>query len=108
MPRSKAAQKIIVYWRDIPAQVICRAGRTQAKRELDKRFITAIDACAMKAGLDETDDYLEQWRKGDPVPCGEDLEAEADQAASELEATYTKERVKALVLAGGYEDDQAG
>jgi len=40
MPRSKAAQKHVVYWRDIPAQVICKAGRTTAKRELDKRFIT--------------------------------------------------------------------
>ena len=51
MPRSKAAQKHIVYWRDIPAQVICKAGRTTAKRELDKRFITAIDACAMRTCL---------------------------------------------------------
>lgn len=104
MPRSKAAQKHIVYWRDIPAQVICKAGRTTAKRELDKRFITAIDACAMRTGLDQSDDYLEQWRKSDPIPCGEDLEAEADQAATELEAAYTKERVKNLVHAGGFED----
>lgn len=104
MPRSKAAQKIIVYWRDIPAQVICKAGRTTAKRELEKRFITAIDACAMRVGLDQTDDYLEQWRKSDPIPCGEDLEAEAERAAQELEAVYTKERVKALVNAGGLED----
>lgn len=104
MARSKAAQKIIVYWRDIPAQVICKAGRVTAKRELDKRFITAIDACAMRAGLDQTDDYLEQWRKSDPVPCSEDLEAEADKAAGEFEEAYTKERVKALVTSGGYED----
>lgn len=106
MARSKAAQKIIVYWRDIPAQVICKAGRTMAKRELDKRFITAIDACAMRNGLDQTDDYLEQWRKSDPVPCGDDLEAEAQSAVVALEAEYTKERVKALVDAGGLENGQ--
>lgn len=104
MPRSKAAQIQIVYWRDIPAQVICKAGRTTAKRELEERFITAIDACAMSAGLDQTDDYLEQWRKSDPQPCGEDLEAEAEKAALELEAAYTKQRVIALVKAGGIED----
>ncbi|MEP3524478.1 MAG: virulence factor [Hyphomicrobiales bacterium] len=105
MPRSKAAQKIIVYWRDIPAQVICKAGRTSAKRELDKRFITAIDACAMRAGLDQTDDYLNAWRKAEPVPCGEDLEAEAAETADAIEAEYTKERVLALVNAGGFEND---
>ena len=106
MPRSKAAQKIIVYWRDIPAQVICKAGRTSAKRELDNRFITAIDACAMRAGLDKTDDYLNAWRKADPVPCGEDLEAEAEKAAEALEADYTKERVLELVNKGGYENSE--
>ncbi|MEO1066715.1 MAG: virulence factor [Pseudomonadota bacterium] len=104
MPRSKEAQKIIVYWRDIPAQVICKAGRQSAKRELDKRFITAIDACAMRAGLAETDDYLNEWRKGEPQPCGSDLDAEAETAASALEAEYTKERVKAIVDAGGFEN----
>lgn len=112
MPRStssrNAAQKVIVYWRDIPAQVICKAGRTTAKRELDKRFITAIDACAMRAGLDQTDDYLEQWRKSDPVACGDDLEAEAAAAAEALEAAYPRERVKALIERGGFEHDDQG
>lgn len=104
MPRQKSAQLIVVYWRDIPAQVIARAGRDMAKRELDQRFITAIDACAMKAGMAGTDDYLEQWRKGDPEPCAEDLDAVADQAVKDLEEAYTRERVKALVHAGGFED----
>ncbi|MEM8794774.1 MAG: virulence factor [Pseudomonadota bacterium] len=103
MPRSKASELTVVYWRDIPAQVIARQGRTMAKRELENRFITAIDACAMRTGLAETDDYLDQWRKGDPQPCGDDLEAAADAAARDLEENYTKERVKALVEAGGFE-----
>ena len=32
------AQVTIVYWRDIPAQVIVKQGRTSAKRELAARF----------------------------------------------------------------------
>lgn len=112
MPRSSnsrnAAQKVIVYWRDIPAQVICKAGRVSAKRELDKRFITAIDACAMRAGLDQTDDYLEQWRKSDPEACGDDLEAEAASAAAAIEAAYPKERVKMLIERGGFENGDQG
>ena len=32
------AELIVVYWRDIPAQVIVRRGRTAAKRQLSERF----------------------------------------------------------------------
>ena len=80
------ADRIIVYWRDIPAQVIIKRGRTSAKRELSLRFTEAIDMCAMRTGAAETDDYLAEWRKADPVPVSDDLEAEADKAAAELEA----------------------
>jgi hypothetical protein len=33
----------IIYWRDIPAQVIGQQGRTRHKQELDRRFAVAID-----------------------------------------------------------------
>jgi hypothetical protein len=95
------ADRIIVYWRDIPAQVIIKKGRTTAKRELSLRFTEAIDMCAMRTGAAETDDYLAEWRKADPVPVSDDLETEADQAAAELEAAYDRERLVALVKAGG-------
>ena len=71
------AEKVVVYWRDIPAQVIVKAGRKTAKRQLPERFEQAIDRAAMRAKLTGTDAYLEQWRRADPVPCGDDLEAEA-------------------------------
>jgi len=69
------AQRIIVYWRDIPAQVIVRQGRRAERRELPERFIQAIDAAAMAVGARDSDAYLSQWRRGAPVPCGEDLAA---------------------------------
>ncbi|MCB1439435.1 MAG: virulence factor [Nitratireductor sp.] len=98
------AQLQIVYWRDIPAQVIVRAGRKSvAKRELSLRFTEAIDMCAMKSGAAETDDYLAEWRRSDPVEVGDDLEAEADKAAQELETGYTKERLVQLVNSCGRE-----
>ncbi|MEZ5826402.1 MAG: virulence factor, partial [Geminicoccaceae bacterium] len=37
------AQKIIVFWRDIPAQVIVKAGRKTARRQLPERFEQSID-----------------------------------------------------------------
>jgi hypothetical protein len=96
----------IVYWRDIPAQVIVKAGRKSvAKRELPLRFTEAIDMCAMRSGAAETDDYLAEWRRSDPVDVGDDLEAEAEKAAQDIETTYNKERLLALVKAGGHEED---
>ncbi|AXV15563.1 hypothetical protein CYG48_07555 [Neorhizobium sp. SOG26] len=100
------ADRIIVYWRDIPAQVIIKQGRKTAKRELSLRFTEAIDMCAMRTGAAETDDYLAEWRKADPVPVSDDLEAEADKAAAELEQAYDKQRLVALVKAGGRELQQ--
>ena len=96
------AQLITVYWRDIPAQVIAKERRTTAKVELSERFADAIDRAAMRAGKGGTDAYLEEWKRVS-APCGDDLEAEAKQAAAELEAAYDKERLLALIRNDGNE-----
>jgi cvfA/B/C family virulence factor len=94
-------QITIVYWRDIPAQVIAKAGRTTAKRVLNERFEKAIDRAAMRANLRDTDSYLAEWRRADPVECGTDLEAEAAAVAARLEAEFPEERLAQFVMAGG-------
>ena len=98
------AKLIIVYWRDMPAQVIVKQGRTSAKRELNERFSIAIDAAAMKAGAESTDAYLADWRRADPVDVGDDIEAEAAAWAAKLEADYPQPRLVALAKSGGYEE----
>ena len=95
------AQLTIIYWRDIPAQVIVREGHTSAKRQLDERFQEAIDLAAMRARRNETDDYLAEWRRGESEPCGDDCEAEAAKAKSRIEAEYDDDKLKSLVAAGG-------
>lgn len=99
------ADLIVVYWRDIPAQVIVKKGRQSAKRELPLRFTEAIDMAAMRTGARDTDAYLAEWRRGEPEPVSDDLEAEADKAARALEEKYPDERLKALVKAGGYAEE---
>ncbi len=99
------AKLIVVYWRDIPAQVIVKAGRQTAKRQLDERFEKAIDRAAMRAKLRDSDSYLSEWRRAEPVDCGDDLEAEAQAAADRLEEAYDEARLKALVAAGGLAED---
>ena len=101
------AHLITLFWRDIPAQVIAESGRgrnrQQAKIELPRRFATAIDAAAMRDGADSTDDYLAEWRRSEPVPCGDDLDAEAAKLAADLEADYPAECVSKLVESGGFD-----
>ena len=95
------AELVIVCWRDIPAQIIVKAGRRTAKRQLDERFQEAIDRAAMRAGLRGTDAYLGEWRRVVAGGCGDDLEVEADGAAARVDADYPQERLRALVANGG-------
>lgn len=97
------AKMTVVYWRDIPAQVIVKEGRRTAKRQLSERFEKAIDRAAMHAKLRGTDAYLAQWQRGRPLDCGDDLEEEAGAAAERLEAEYTDQRLNSLVASGGVE-----
>lgn len=99
------ANVTIVYWRDIPAQVIAKAGRKTAKRQLPERFEQAIDRAAMRAGLTGTDAYLEQWRKSEPEPCVDDLEAAAAEAMEELERRFTSDWLRAHAANGGFEPE---
>jgi hypothetical protein len=95
------AQLIIVYWHDIPAQVIVKLGRRSARRELSPRFQAAIDRAAMRSGEHGTDAYLAAWRRSAPEPCGDDIEEEAAGAARRIEAELDEARLAALVGAGG-------
>ena len=97
------AEVTIVYWRDIPAQVIVKRGRKAERRELPERFIQAIDRSAMKAGRADSDGYLAEWRKGPPAPCGDDLVAEADKATAEIEKRYDLQKLKILIEQNGWE-----
>jgi hypothetical protein len=102
------AELIVVSWRDIPAQVIVKAGRRSAKRPLSERFQEAIDRAAMHAGLHDTDAYLGEWRRTAAGDCGDELEAEVERAAAGLEADYPPERLRDLVARGGLEPEKEG
>ncbi|MEO0728918.1 MAG: virulence factor [Pseudomonadota bacterium] len=98
------AQRTIIYWRDIPTQVVVKRGRTSEKRELPSYFIKAVDQAAMVSGAADTDAYLAEWRRSDPEPCGDDLTAEADAAAEALANSYDTKRLAALAKNGGREN----
>ena len=90
-----------IYWRDIPAQVTATtADGTKEQVLLHQRFQVAIDRAAHVAGLTDTDDYVNEWRRiattvdGDPV-------AAAHTAAAQLENDHPRDVLEALVANGG-------
>lgn len=100
-----AGRLVIMYWRDIPAQVSAQSGRNRQAGLLDERFEKDIDRAAMVAGLVGSDEYLAQWRRTSRS-CGDDLQAEAAAEVERITTEYTRERVNAFVLNGGFDPDR--
>lgn len=96
------AEVTIVYWRDIPAQVIVGKGRRGVKKPLPERFEQAIDRCAMKVGAQGTDAYLAEWRKAAPFTVAGEDEAVADAELARIVAEHDEARIKALIDNDGW------
>jgi hypothetical protein len=96
------AEVTIVYWRDIPAQIIVGKGRRGVKRALPERFEQAIDRCAMKVGARGTDAYLAEWRKAAPVTVEGEDEAVAEAELARIIAEYDTQRIAALIANDGW------
>ena len=92
----------VVFWRDIPAQVIVGKGRGASKVQLAERFEQAIDRCAMKIGAKDADAYLAEWRKADPYAVEGEPGPIAAAEAARLESEYDTDRLKTLIAAEGW------
>lgn len=91
-------QKIVVYWRDIPSQIIVKKGRAKGKQVLSQRFQEAIDKAAMRAGMGDTDAYVEQWRRETTdCPADEDIQTQAEAIAEEYEVQFSDELLADIV-----------
>jgi len=101
MTRRRGANGVVtIYWRDIPAQVNVTTTEGTEKVLLHDRFQVAIDRAATVAGLTDTQDYVEQWRK-ETVPVITDAASEARSRAAEIDAAFPRERLDAIVALGG-------
>ena len=84
------AKKTIIFWRDIPSQVIVKQARTTAKAQLSERFLKAIDKAAMRA------EFLEGWRR-EIKTCQGDPQTIVETTAKEMEDFYSDEVLQTLV-----------
>jgi len=94
---------VIVYWRDIPAQVIVGKGRRASKKQLPERFEQAIDRAAMKTNAAGDDAYLAEWRKSNPIEVEGDAEEVAKSEADRINAEYDNDKIKSLIANDGWE-----
>ncbi|NNC76843.1 MAG: hypothetical protein HKN77_02705 [Woeseiaceae bacterium] len=95
-------KKILVFWRDIPAQVIMQRGRRREKIPLSPRFQEAIDRAAMRAGKGSSDAYLADWRReSETVESKEDLRKLAELTAEQFENQFTDQKLHELIRSHG-------
>lgn len=90
----------VIYWRDIPAQIIGQQGRKRHKLELPQRFAVAIDRAAMRAGRGSSDAYLDDWRR-ESRPCEGDVQQLVNEEAERLNGQFPDDFLEKVVKAGG-------
>ena len=97
-----AAKLTVIWWRDIPAQVVAKDRREAHKIVLHPRFQVAIDKAASRAGKRAYNAYIEEWRRTQKS-CGADIDAEVAAEVERIEAEYDKHRLAQLIQSGGVE-----
>jgi hypothetical protein len=95
------AKLIVIYWRDIPAQVVGKRGRTSVKKELPEKFAKAIDRAAMRAGRGSSDAYLADWRRESKDVSGDDLEQIVATEVERLAELFPDEILRTTILNQG-------
>lgn len=92
----------VIYWRDIPAQVLVKQGRQRQREKLTARFQEGIDRAAMRARKVDTDAYLEDWRRATERVDGE-MRALALETVQRIETEYDDLRLERIVRNHGLE-----
>lgn len=97
-----SVKKTLIYWRDIPSQVILQRGRTREKAMLSARFQEAIDRAAMRAGKGSSDAYMSEWdRRTSRIETDSALSELAAAEVTRLEADYSDEQLTQLIRRHG-------
>jgi hypothetical protein len=90
----------VIWWGDIPTQVVVRDGSTTLKAALPPRFQHAIDRAAMGGGQAGSDSYLAGWTRTErSLPGDVDLSAARDAEVAELERRFPDAELQRLIAA---------
>lgn len=93
----------IVYWRDIPGQVVIREGRRSKRLRLPQRFTKAIERAGYRLRKKQQDALFEPWH--DVAQSFEgDINEQAAQLVRQLEERYTDDVLETLIRASGVDE----
>ena len=96
--RARTPTCVVIWWGDIPSQVMVRDGEVTLKAELPERFQHAIDRSAMGGGQAGSDSYLTGWTRTERAVTG-DLQAELDDEVADLDRRFPPEELERLIKA---------
>lgn len=96
----------VVYWRDIPSQVVIREGRRNTRLRLSPRFMRAIERASYRLKKKQQDALFEPWRDVTQPHAG-DVRQQAQQLLQHLEQLYTDEVLETLIRASGVDENRA-
>ena len=94
------AQLKIVYWRDIPGQVVYKKGRRNTRLRLPARFMKAIERAAYRLKKQHKDALFEPWHDVAQAVDG-DVRQQAELLISQLEEQYPDAVLEGLINASG-------
>jgi hypothetical protein len=96
--RARTPACVVIWWGDIPSQVMVRDGDRTLKVELPARFQHAIDRSAMGGGQAGSDSYLTGWTRTERAITG-DPQAELDDEVADLDRRFPPEELDRLIKA---------
>ena len=95
----------IVYWNDIPGQVVVREGRRNTRMRLSPRFMKAIERASYRLKKQHKDAYFDPWHDVDQ-PFEGDIREQAEILVRQLEEQYSEAVLDKLIRASGKDESR--
>ena len=97
------AQLKIVYWHDIPGQVVFKEGRRNTRLRLSARFMKAIERAAYRLKKQNQDAWFEPWHDIAQIING-DVKEQAQLLVRQIEEQYSEAVLDKLIRASGKDE----
>jgi hypothetical protein len=90
----------IVYWNDIPGQVVVLEGRSSTRLRLPARFMKAIERAANRLKKHDKNAFFDPWHDVEQSYHG-DIREQAKILVRQLEEEYSEAVLDKLIRASG-------
>ena len=95
----------IVYWNDIPGQVVVREGGRSTRLRLSPRFMQAIERAAYRLKKLDKNALFDPWHDVEQ-PFDGDIQEQAKNLVVQLEEQYSEAVLDKLIRASGKDESR--